>query len=141
MMSDQLRVGQSPYRASITREPFLFYEMRVTAKLLSQGASDEEALMQIVGENLYQYPTEKTIRKIARACMIRLHSLNDDSLIAAIAQQPQDEAKQLCLYALMKQHRLVPWSWYFVSTPLTTLPTRRPLWLYLNSTIMPDFDI
>ena len=107
MMSDQLRVGQSPYRASITREPFLFYEMRVTAKLLSQGASDEEALMQIVGENLYQYPTEKTIRKIARACMIRLHSLNDDSLIASIAQQPQDEAKQLCLYALMKQHRLV----------------------------------
>ena len=54
MMSDQLRVGQSPYRASITREPFLFYEMRVTAKLLSQVASDEEALMQIVGENLFQ---------------------------------------------------------------------------------------
>ena len=92
---------------SITREPFLFYEMRVTAKLLSQGASDEEALMQIVGENLFQYPTEKTIRKIARSCMIRLHGLNDDSLIAAVAQQPQDEAKQLCLYALMKQHRLV----------------------------------
>ena len=141
MTSDQLQVGQSPYRAFITREPFLFYEMRVTAKLLSQGASDEEALRKIMEENLFQYPTEKTIRRIARACMIRLHGLNDDSLTAAIAQQPQDEAKQLCLYALMKQHRLVPWSWYFVSTPLTTLPTRRPLWLYLNSTIMPDFDI
>ena len=24
-------VGQSPYRAFITREPFLFYEMRTTA--------------------------------------------------------------------------------------------------------------
>lgn len=58
-------------------------------------------------ENLFQYPTEKAIRRIARACLIRLHSLNDDSLITAIAQQPQDEAKQLCLYALMKQHRVV----------------------------------
>ena len=70
MTSDQLQVGQSPYRAFITREPFLFYEMRVTAKLLSQGASDEEALRQIMDENLFQYPTEKTIRRIARACMI-----------------------------------------------------------------------
>ena len=107
MTHNQLMVGQSPYIASITREPFLFYEMRATAKLLSQGVSDEEALMQIVEENLYQYPTEKTIRKIARACMVRLHGLNDDSLVAAIAQQPQDEARQLCLYAMMKQHRLV----------------------------------
>ena len=107
MTPDQLRIAQSPYRAHIAREPFLFYEMRVTAKLLSQGASDEEALMQIAGENLYQYPTEKSIRRIARACLVRLHGLSDDSLVAAIAQRPQDEARQICLYAMMKQHRLV----------------------------------
>ena len=83
MTSDQLQAGQNPYRAFITREPFLFYAMRVTAKLLSQGASDEEALRKIMEENLFQYPTEKTIRRIARACMIRLHGLNDDSLIAS----------------------------------------------------------
>lgn len=98
---------QSPYRASITREPFLFYEMRVAAKLLNEGATDEEALERISNENLFQYPTEKSIKRMARACISRLRNLNDDSLIAAIAQQPQDVSKQLCLYAMMKQHRLV----------------------------------
>lgn len=29
-----------PYIASLTREPFLFYEMRSTAKLMSEGLSD-----------------------------------------------------------------------------------------------------
>ena len=31
----------SPYNAAITREQFLFYEMRTTAKLLDEGLSDE----------------------------------------------------------------------------------------------------
>ena len=44
---------------------------------------------------------------MARACVTRLKNLKDDSLIEAIAQQPQDVAKQLCFYAMMKQHRLV----------------------------------
>ena len=98
---------QSPYRASITREPFLFYEMRIAAKLLNEGLTDEEALAQITTENLFQYPTEKSVKRMARACITRLRNLKDATLIAAIAQQPQDVSKQLCLYAMMKQHRLV----------------------------------
>lgn len=30
-----------PYIASLTREPFLFYEMRSTAKLLAEGLLDD----------------------------------------------------------------------------------------------------
>ena len=30
-----------PYIASLTRESFLFYEMRSTAKLMSEGFSDD----------------------------------------------------------------------------------------------------
>ena len=30
-----------PYIASLTREPFLFYEMRSTAKLIVEGISDQ----------------------------------------------------------------------------------------------------
>ena len=30
-----------PYIASLTREPFLFYEMRSTAKLMAEGNSDD----------------------------------------------------------------------------------------------------
>lgn len=102
-----------PYKASLTREQFLFYEMRATAKLLMQGLSVTETLNQIVHENLYQYPTEKTVKRIAQACIRRLKGLNDDTLVAAIATYPTDAAKQICLYAMMLDSRLI---WEFMTT-------------------------
>ena len=102
-----------PYIASLTREPFLFYEMRSTAKLMSEGFSDDAVVKEIVEQNLFQYPTEKSITRMAKACIKRLHALEDDSLVSAIASQPTDVAKQICLYALMKQSRLV---WEFMLT-------------------------
>ena len=102
-----------PYIASLTREPFLFYEMRSTAKLMVEGNSDDAIIKEIVEQNLFQYPTEKSITRMAKACIKRLHALEDDSLISAIASQPTDVAKQICLYALMKQSRLV---WEFMLT-------------------------
>lgn len=81
--------------------------MRTTARLLSDGVSDDEAIDQIVAENLFQYPTEKSVRRMAKACVTRLHNTKDNEMITAIADQPQDVSKQLCLYAMMKQHRLV----------------------------------
>ena len=102
-----------PYIASLTREPFLFYEMRTTAKLLTSGLSDEDAVGQIAAENLFQYPTEKSITRMAKACVKRLQVMKDADLIHAIATQPTEIAKQICLYALMKQSRLV---WEFMLT-------------------------
>lgn len=103
----------SPYNAAFTREQFLFYEMRTTAKLVCEGLSDEEVADRIVKENLFQYPTEKSIRKMALACIRRLRIMNDDSLVEAMAKQPSDVAKQICLYAMMKQYRVV---WDFMVT-------------------------
>ena len=103
----------SPYSAVITREQFLFYEMRTTAKLVSQGMADAEVADTISAENLFQYPTEKSVRKMAFTCIRRLKALDDSELIAAIATQPSDVAKQICLYAMMKQYRLV---WDFMIT-------------------------
>lgn len=100
-------ISESPYRSFITREPFLFYEMRTTAKLMCEGLADDDVLNRIISENLFQYPTEKSIRRMARACIMRLRKMGDETLIAAIAQQPQDVSKQVCLYAMMKQHRLI----------------------------------
>ena len=91
-----------PYIASLTREPFLFYEMRSTAKLMVEGISNDAIVKEIVEQNLFQYPTEKSITRMAKACIKRLHALEDDSLVSAIASQPTDVAKQVCLYALMK---------------------------------------
>ena len=102
-----------PYTAAITREHFMFYEMRITAKLLEQGLTEQQTVDRIVRENLLQYPTEKSVRKVALACIRRLKSMNDNSLTEAIANQPADVAKQICLYAMMQQSRLV---WEFMLT-------------------------
>lgn len=102
-----------PYIASLTREPFLFFEMRTTAKLLVESLSEKEVIDQIFKDNLFQYPTEKSIKRMAGVCVKRLKAMNDDTLITAIATQPTDVAKQICLYALMKQSRLV---WEFMLT-------------------------
>lgn len=103
--------GSSPYKASLTREQFLFYEMRTTAKLYAEGLTEEEIIERISSENLFQYPTEKSIRKIAQGCISRLKALHDDSLVEAIATQPSEVSKQICLYAMMKNSRLV---WEFM---------------------------
>lgn len=101
-----LKAG-SPYSAVLTREQFLFYEVRTTAKLVEKGLGDTEIIDLIVTDNLFQYPTEKTVQRMAKTCLQRLHALDDDSLINAIATQPSHVAKQICLYAMMKQYRLV----------------------------------
>lgn len=67
----------------------------------------------IVRDNLFQYPTEKSIKKLASACLKRLHSMGDDCLVQAISSMPSEAAKQICLYAMMKQNRLV---WDFMIT-------------------------
>lgn len=100
----------SPYNGSgaLTREQFLFHETRIVAKLLvDDGLSDEEAIEAVVNDNLFQFPTERMIKNIATVCVKRLRIIDDDRLIEIIAHQPVDVAKQACMYAMMKQYRLV----------------------------------
>lgn len=103
----------SPYSGVITREQFLFYEMRTTAKLLVQGLEDRQIVEKIIAGNLFQYPTEKSINQMAHTCIRRLKALDNTDLISAIATEPSNVAKQICLYAMMKQYRLV---WDFMIT-------------------------
>ena len=108
-------INSSPYKGSaqITREQFLFYEMRTTAKLICEGFADNEIIDRIVEDNLFQYPTEKSIRRMAKACIVRLKGICDIDLVEAVASQSSETAKQICLYAMMKQYRLV---WDFMIT-------------------------
>lgn len=108
-MSDSIKKylrNKSLFNASITREQFLFYEMRTTAKLKMEGLTDSEIMNKILVDNLFQYPTEKSVRVIVQCCLRRLGYLNE-SLIRAIANESSITAKQVCLYAMMKQYRLV----------------------------------
>ena len=111
--ADRSQKESSPYSAVITREQFLFYEMRTTAKLVAEGLNDEQVADRITSDNLFQYPTEKSVRRMALTCLRRLKALDDPKLVAAIASQPSDFSKQICLYAMMKQYRLV---WDFMIT-------------------------
>ena len=108
-------INSSPYKGSaqITREQFLFYEMRTTARLMCEGLEDNEVIERIVEENLFQYPTEKSIRQMAKVCISRLKGMGDEELIEAVVSQSSETAKQICMYAMMKQYRLV---WDFMIT-------------------------
>ena len=103
----------SPYNAAITREQILLYEVRTTAKLVCEGLTNEEIVERIVSDNLFQYPTEKSVKRMASACLRGLEALRDGSLVRVMANQLSDVSKQICLYAMMKQYRLV---WDFMIT-------------------------
>ena len=98
---------------ALTREQFLFHETRIVAGLMTEGLSDAEIFDKIYNENLFQFPTEKSVKTIMDACVRRLHALDNDILVQAIAGQPVEVAKQICLYAMMKQSTLM---WDFMLT-------------------------
>ena len=106
-------INKVPYKAGITREQFLFHEMRTTAKLMNKGFNDEEIVNEIIEDNLFQYPTEKMIKNLAKVCVARLHTINDKNLVEIIANGSSESAKQICLYAMMKHYRIV---WEFMTT-------------------------
>ena len=105
--------NSSPYSGGLTREQFLFYEMRSTAQLKAEGLSDKEIIERVISDNLYQYPTEKSLSNMASVCVRRLNAIESDALVSAIAELPSSAAKQICLYAMMRQYRLV---WDFMIT-------------------------
>lgn len=112
-MANKSLHGASPYNGALTREQFCFYEMRTTAQLMGEGLPDEEIVEKIMAENLFQYPTERTVRQMVRNCISRLRAMESEMLIRAVSEQPVDSSKQICLYAMMKQNRLV---WDFMIT-------------------------
>lgn len=102
----------TPYK-TITREQFLFHEMRTVAVMMMEGKSDIEIIEEVFNNNLFQYPTERMIKNLTRVCLKRLHNLEDKSLVDVVANGSTESAKQVCLYAMMKYYRLV---WDFMTT-------------------------
>ena len=104
---------QNIYNGSLTREQFLFYETRITAQLACQGLPRDEIIERIKNENLFQFPTEKMVVSLARTCFRRLDSLASGALVRLLAEAPMETAKQVNLYAMMKDNRVV---WDFMTT-------------------------
>lgn len=106
--------GPDTYRGSITREQWLVNETRTVARLmLDEGFTEEHELVDYVAaNNPFQYPTEREVKSIARACARRLIALSNDGdirkqLIDLIAHGTPDQLKQTNLYAMMRDNRIV----------------------------------
>ena len=104
---------QSEYNGGLTREQFLFYEIRTTAALICDGLSRDETLNKIREENLFQYPTERMVDSMAKTCFRRIDALDSADLVENLAHGPIESAKQINLYAMMKYNRIV---WDFMTT-------------------------
>lgn len=102
----------TPYR-TITREQFLFHEMRIVARLIKEGKSDEQIIQEVTDNNLFQYPTERMIKNITQVCLNRFNKANSQDLIDIVANDSADAAKQACLFLMMNYYRLV---WEFMIT-------------------------
>ena len=96
---------------TITREQFLFHEMRIVAKLLLEEKSDSEIIGEVVTNNLFQYPTEKSLNNITKVCLARFHQTESKELIDIVANGSSDAAKQACLFLMMNYYRIV---WEFM---------------------------
>ena len=95
------------YNACLTGEPFLFSETRIVSKLYTQDKQIETIIRDVKRDNLFQFPTERKISRIARACYKRLIALDNENLVGEIAFAPVGVAKQINLYAMMRYNRLV----------------------------------
>ena len=96
-----------PYNGALTAEQFLFYEIRIVAKKYLEQKSIDEIIEYIQRDNLFQYPTEREVSRLARACHKRLVALDNDKLVYELANAPVEVAKQINLYAMMRYNRLV----------------------------------
>lgn len=98
---------------TITREQFLYREMRIVAKLLSEGKDQKQVIEEVVSNNLFQYPTERMIKNITQVCLNRFKEVDSKELINIVANESSSVAKQACLFLMMNYYRLV---WDFMIT-------------------------
>lgn len=67
----------------LTREQFLPHEMHIVAALRMQGASDEQVIVRVKSENLFQYPTERMVANRATVCLRRLDAMVPTDAVCA----------------------------------------------------------
>jgi len=95
------------YNGGLTAEQFLFYEIRIVAKQYIQRKTADEIVEYVKKDNLFQYPTERQVSRLARACYRRLAALDNKNLVNEIISAPSEIAKQINLYAMMRYNRLM----------------------------------
>ena len=96
------------YDGALTREQFMFLEMRKVAQMTIQGMTEEEILSRVYDDNLFQYPTQREIKSKCRACLKRVAQIKDmPRMMEALAEGLAADGRLAALIALMLQNRLV----------------------------------
>ena len=101
------KVNDQKYNGGLTAEQFLFYEIRIVAKQYLDGKTVEEIILNVQKDNLFQFPTEREVSRMVRACYKRIVALDNKRLVYELANAPIDIAKQINLYAIMRYNGLV----------------------------------
>lgn len=96
---------------SLTREKFLLFEMRTVAGLLCDGEDEAAIVERAVDENLFQYPTTKESRSIAKACLARLSAVNSPELVRLAAFGTPTQAVQVNILGMMLLYDVM---WHFM---------------------------
>ena len=95
------------YSGGLTREQFLFYEIRTVASLLIAGNERTAIYDKVKQENLFQYPTERMVRSMTNICFKRIDALTSQTLTEHLASASAAVAKQIDLYAIMRENGIV----------------------------------
>ena len=95
------------YSGGLTREQFLFFEIRTTARLMCENKSRDEIRSEIFSDNLFQFPTERMIKTITNTCFKRIDALDSPELVSYLANASAEIGKQINLYAIMCENSIV----------------------------------
>lgn len=95
------------YSGGLTREQFLFYEIRTVASLLIAGNERTAIYDKVKQENLFQYPTERMVRSMTNICFKRIDALTSQTLTEHLASASAAVAKQINLYAIMRENGII----------------------------------
>lgn len=98
--------GELPYTSSIKDMPFMFPEMRRTAKLLCERKTGNDIVQLSMEKNIYQLEREKRRRDVPLRMLKRLGMINKP-LLDIVANGREDDAKLVVFLALMKADRLL----------------------------------
>ncbi|MDT3699411.1 MAG: DUF1819 family protein [Thermincola sp.] len=98
--------GELPYTSSIKDMPFMFSEMRRTAKLLCEGKTGEDIVQLSMEKNIYQLEREKRRRDVPLRMVKRLETIHKP-LVEIVANGRDYDAKLVAFLALMKADRLL----------------------------------
>ncbi len=93
------------HTATMTGEPYLFFEFRQVAKLRVEGFTNEQIGEQVQSNNLFQYKTDKSVGRVLRAVLRRLDVL-DDTLVEMFVRGSLNTSRLVALYAAAKTNLL-----------------------------------